>query len=98
MVLDPALLLSLVPELPVPPLAALSPPPDEAPDVSPEAGVVAGEPTLLPLLSLFLLEPPLYASAYQPEPLRMKLAELMSRRTASTPHEGHTFVGSSLMR
>ena len=97
MVLDPALLLSLL--LVLLPLAALSPLPDEeALDVSPVAGVVAGVPTLLPLLSLFLLEPPLYASAYQPEPLRMKLAELMSRRTASTPHEGHTFVGSSLMR
>jgi hypothetical protein len=46
----------------------------------------------------FLFEPPLYASAYQPEPLRMKLAELMSRRTASAPHEGHTLVGSSDMR
>jgi hypothetical protein len=28
----------------------------------------------------------------------MKLAELMSRRTASAPHEGHTLIGSSDMR
>lgn len=46
----------------------------------------------------FLFEPPLYRSAYQPEPLRMKLAELMRRRTASAPHDGHTFTGSSDMR
>jgi hypothetical protein len=28
----------------------------------------------------------------------MKLAELMSLRTASAPQDGHTFVGSSDMR
>jgi hypothetical protein len=92
-----ALLDPLSPLLPpVVVLGALDPP--SLPPVA--AGVAAGvPPTFDPVPpSAFLFDPPLYASAYQPEPFRMKLAELMSRRTASTPHEGHTFVGSSDMR
>jgi hypothetical protein len=39
-----------------------------------------------------------YASEYQPPPFKMKLPPAIIRRALGLPHEGHFFVGASVMR
>lgn len=69
--------------------AAVAPPP-LSPEVLDATGVEAA--------SAFLFEEPEYRSEYHPEPLSMKLPDVMRREAASAPHRSHTLVASSVIR